>query len=285
VNTQAEVKLDSISPDGVRLTTFEVTYPRFIHSEFMTHRVFSRNSASSRAIPVAKQLAKIKEDPALPTEFGTNQPGMQAGPPLEGALQRSAFGIWDEAALSAASYAEKLQRLDVHKQVTNRILEPFMWHTVIVTAVDYENFFNQRCSPLAQPEIEELADCMSNAYKLSNPTLLEVGQWHTPYLQEDELSIPLGVRLMVSAARCARVSYLTQAGVRDYHEDVNLFHRLATADPPHWSPMEHVASPYSYACGLSPRGNFIEFVDDSGVWEPTGWAQLRHNMGVLDALV
>lgn len=285
----AEVKLDSVSPEGIRLTTMEVTYPRFIHAEFMTHRVFSRNSASSRAIPVKKQLEKIKNDPAMPIRFGTNQPGMQAGPPLVDYAEYLAYEDWRDAADSAATHAEYLQRHNIHKEVTNRILEPFMWHTVIVTAVDFENFFNQRCSPLAQPEIEALANAMREAYNYTRPTVLHHGGWHMPYLQEDELDLALEVRIRISAARCARVSYLTQNGVRDYSEDLNLFSRLVDADPPHYSPLEHVATPFVE--GLNPGGNFVEFMpvsadrDDNILYRPKGWAQLRHNMETLYAMV
>lgn len=278
----AEVKLDSVDPHGVRLTTMEVTYPRFIHSEFMTHRVFSRNSASSRAIPIQKQIDKIIESCAQPLEFGTNQPGMQAGPPLQGVKRGAAYFEWIQAAGDAVERARKLMELGVHKQVVNRILEPFMMHTVIVTSTYYQGFFDQRCSPLAQPEIEALAIEMREAYNKSEPQLVTLDKWHTPYIQEDELDLPLSVRIRVSAARCARVSYLTQNGVRDYQEDLNLFKRLTEADPPHYSPLEHVATPFDY--GLNPWGNFIYF-DEQMSYQPVGWAQLRHNMEALNAMV
>ena len=149
----AKVILDSISPDGVRLTTLEVEIHRFILPEFNTHREFSRNSASSRAIPFKKIVDRIKERIAYPYKWGTNQPGMQAGPPLEGEDVEKAKLIWKASFESALEHAYKLQKLNVHKEVINRLLEPYMFHKIIVTATSYENFFNLRCSDLAQEEI------------------------------------------------------------------------------------------------------------------------------------
>lgn len=279
---EAKVILDSVSPEEIRLTTMEVTYHRMIHSEFMTHRAKSRNSASSRAIPIEKQIKKIKEEIAMPVEFGSNQGGMQAGPPLEGWELHKAKMAWIKAAERAVESAEELLELGVHKQVTNRILEPFMWHTVIVTSVDYQNFFGLRCHPDAQPEIRAIAELMKEAYDLSNPKELGWDDWHTPYIQPDEVSsMFIDEACKISAARCARVSYLTHDGVRDHSADYKLFDRLISAMPRHDSPLEHVATPFYEWGTLSPRGNFIEFrewKDKTGLYAPKGWAQLRHNL-------
>lgn len=265
---------DSISPTGQRLTTMEVVIHRFVLAEFNTHRVFSRNSASSRAIPVAKQLDRVLNDCAYPVEFGSNQSGMQAGPPLTGDDLDNARILWVEAANAAAGYATLLMEAGVHKQVTNRLLEPFMWHTIIVTATDYNNFFVQRCSPLAQPEIRVAAEEMCMAYENSVPAPLSEGQFHLPYIDEhDRESMSAADLLKVSVARCARVSYLTQNGVRDHQEDITLYDRLVTASPPHFSPMEHVATPnhenitWFKNAPLARVGNF------------PGWDQLRHTLG------
>jgi thymidylate synthase ThyX len=257
---RATVVLDSVAPDGARLTTVEVTLHRFVLAELNTHRVMSRNSASSRAIPTAKQIRRLVEDPALPAEFGTNQRGMQAAEPLAGEAHDAALAVWLEARDHAVEAAERLFELGVHKQVVNRLLEPFMWHTVIVSATDWDGFWTQRCSPLAQPEIRLAAEAMRAAYDASTPTPLTPGEWHTPYVRPDEDHLDLETRKRISAARCARVSYLTHDGRRDVAADEELFERLVTADPPHWSPLEHVATP---ADGEVP-GNL------------RGWAQLRH---------
>ena len=294
---EAKIIADSISPQGIRLTTMQVTFHRFVLAEFNTHRLFSRNSASSRAIPVEKQIEKLigifedeiyKSGITYPVEFGTNQKGMQAGPPLVGDARDRAYDEWYDATWSAVEHVRTLSDLNVHKQVANRLIEPFMDHTVIVTSVDYENFFKQRCSPLAQPEIRVAAEMMEKVYRESSPSYVDYDNWHLPYLSTSEMlelidSEPNGFELcmMISAARCARVSYLTQEGTRDFDKDIELFYRLKNADPPHWSPLEHIATPYIE--GLSPGGNFIEFRKEGSfdLYRPYGWAQLRHNLEYL----
>ena len=258
----ATVIADSVSPAGVRLTTIEVTLHRFVLAELNTHRVFSRNSASSRAIPVRKQLARVLQDPAVPIEFGANQRGMQAGEPLTGADHDEALAAWLQARDRAVAAVEQLQDLGVHKQVTNRLLEPFMWHTVIVTATEWEGFWEQRCSPLAQPEIRVAAEAMRAARDASTPAEVGIDQWHTPYLRDDDGDLDPETARQVSAARCARVSYLTHDGRRDIDKDLELYERLVTARPPHWSPLEHVATPAE--AGRTTLGNL------------RGWRQLRH---------
>lgn len=273
----AKVLADSISPAGHRLTTLEATFPRFVLAEFNTHRVFSRNSASSRAIPIVKQLKRILEDPYVPIEFGSNKPGMQAGAPLEGEKKQAAEREWLEARddavrrvlglvtdpISAAAEApldllakvEVAQRdrawpedwLNVHKQVANRLLEPFMWHTVIVTATEWDNFWNLRCHPDAQPEIRLIAERMRDAMGASEPSQLERDEWHLPLVRPQDRQEGLSSEELrkVSAGRCARVSYLTHAGKRDLQADIELHDRLLESG--HMSPLEHPARPLAAA--------------------------------------
>lgn len=278
---QAKVIADSISPSGSRLVTIEVQLHRFILAELNTHRKFSRNSASSRAIPITKQLELVKTDPAIPIEWGSKKAGMQAGPPLEGYKEAVAKEVWLQARDRAVKAVETLDYIGLHKQVANRLLEPFLWHKVIITANEWENFFSQRCSPLAQPEIRLAAELAREAYRASTPKLLRVGEYHTPYISEDEYNLDPKVRIKASVARSARVSYLNHDGIKNLQSDMDLFQRLASAEPPHWSPMEHVATPYSIR--LSPAGNFIDWKRSagSGNWMPYGWSQLRHNMGLV----
>jgi thymidylate synthase ThyX len=259
---RATIILDSVSERGARVTTIEVTLHRFVLAELNTHRVFSRNSASSRAIPTRTQLLRVLEDPALPVEFGANQRGMQAGEPLSGDELGQAHAAWLRARDAAVDAAQDLLELGVHKQVVNRLLEPFMWHTVIITATDWDGFWQQRCSPLAQPEIALAATAMRTAFDASAPTLVPDGGWHTPYVRPDEADLPVETRKRISAARCARVSYLTHDGRRDVSADEQLYERLVTADPPHWSPLEHVATPAA--------------ADQPQVGNLRGWRQLRH---------
>lgn len=267
---QAEVILDSVSPAGHRLTTIEATMHRFVLAEFNTHRALSRNSASSRAIPIQKQIERIRENPAIPIQWGTKQKGMQAGPPLINGAAKSAELAWLAAMEKALTAADMFDQMGVHKQVANRLIEPFMWHRVIASATEWQNFFRLRCSPLAQPEIEAVANAIRDAYQASTPQELDYGDWHTPYIRPDE-DFDVHTRKKVSAARCARVSYLTHDGIRDFHEDLNMYARLASAEPPHDSPAEHVATPATPGeiAEHNVLGNFGTF------------HQLRHT-GVVD---
>jgi thymidylate synthase ThyX len=273
---EAKVLADSASPVGHRLTTLEATFPRFVLAEFNTHRVFSRNSASSRAIPVAKQLRRVLDDPYIPVEFGSNQPGMQAGPALTGPDRDAAEAEWlharddavrhvlslltspDEVARhqdldSCLGAAEGLLKepprhwLNVHKQVANRLLEPFMWHTVIVSSTTWDNFFNLRCHPDAQPEIQLAAQTMRHAFEASTPKCCEGDEWHLPLIDsaDREEAATLEELVKVSVGRCARVSYLTHGGKRDMGADIALYNRLMESG--HMSPMEHVARPMTEA--------------------------------------
>ena len=228
---EVKVVADSINDAGNRLTTLALQYPRLIHSELMTHRVFSRNAMSSRAVPVAKILAQVREAPAMPVHWGANQPGMQAS--LEVADTAAAQRLWVNAANSAANLAEQMMELGLHKQVANRILEPFQWMRTIVTATEFDNFFELRTHKDADPNIKLLADMMvEERHRHSTPTFLEHGEWHLPYITEkDKKALPNAKDLCkISAARCARVSYLTHDGASpDIEKDLQLFDRLACA--------------------------------------------------------
>jgi thymidylate synthase ThyX len=274
----ANVLADSKSPAGYRLTTLEATFPRFVLAEFNTHRVFSRNSASSRAIPIAKQLRRVLEEPYVPIEFGSNQPGMQAGPALAGEKRDAAEREWllarDDAvrrvlALVAGpevlssggdlpgvlqgveetirTRTQPAEWLNVHKQVANRLLEPFMWHTVIVTATEWDNFWNLRCHADAQPEIRLIAERMRGAVDSSKPAELGWDEWHLPLVRPEDREQVTSIEdlIKVSAGRCARVSYLTHAGERDLDADIQLHDRLLESG--HMSPLEHPAQPLSNA--------------------------------------
>lgn len=270
LRVRAEVIKDSISPWGVRLTTIEATFNRFVLAEFNTHRVFSRNSASSRAIPFPRQLERVSQTPAMPVEWRYEQKGMQGGELLSPEDEEVAIATWLAARDDAIKHASTLHDLGVHKSIKNRLLEPFMFHTVIVTATDWQGFWGQRCSKLAQPEIRVAAEAMKDAYDLSEPTPIGLGDWHLPYIFEEDISEALREfgRLaeqalrQVSVARCARVSYLTHDGHRSLEADLNLYNRLVSADPMHASPLEHVATPNPDAT----LGNLF------------GWSQLRHHV-------
>ncbi len=234
----AKILLDSVAPNGHRLTTFEVTYPRFVHCELMTHRQFSRNSSSSRAIPIAKMIDAVLEDPVFPVWWGKAQSGMQAHEEIDEDAQNSARRRWLLARNKAIMSVQEMMELGLHKQIPNRLLEPWMWITVIVTASEYENFFSLRCHPDAQPEIRRIAEMMRDLYYSQEPTPVSAGFWHLPLtgFSGDE-ALDADALRKVSVARCARVSYLTHEGKRDVGADLALYDRLVSSG--HMSPSEH----------------------------------------------
>lgn len=252
---EARIIADSVSPAGSRLTTFVLTYPRFIHSEVMTHRMFSRNAASSRAIPIKRMLSSIKTDPAMPVHWGGNGKGMQAHGELSGFRKWFAVRIWLLSMRLACFMVWCLNKLGLHKQVANRITEPWAHMTTIVTATEWKNFFSLRAHPDAQPEFQELAYQMLEAYLSNEPKQLKDGEWHLPFADKyaDDLSVPQLVK--ITTARCARVSYKTFEGDIDHEKDYDLHDKLLTSG--HLSPFEHAAQ-----AGQSDRfsGNLRGFV-------------------------
>ena len=239
---EAKIVCDSVGPNGVRLTTFVLTYPRFIHSEFMTHRTFSRNASSSRAIPVKKQIQMVVDHPAIPLAFTKNKAGMQGGAALDGDSHDKAVAAWLAARDSAVVQAQALADLEVHKQYANRCLEPFAHISVVCTATDWDNFFALRCHEMAQPEIHALADLMCAAYTSNSPTALEAGQWHLPFVTDEERAPDEKLAIKRSVVRCARVSYLNHEGkTPTVEEDLQLYDRLVGSAPIHASPAEHQA--------------------------------------------
>jgi len=249
VTFSARVLLDSVSPAGVRVTTMEWTYPRFIHAEVMTYRQFSRNTSSSRAIPVRKMIRNVWKNPAGPVAWGKNQRGMQARAELTGWRRWLAIRCWYTARYPAILAALLLVWLGVHKQIANRLLEPWMWITAIITANEpaFRHCFKQRIHRDAQPEFHEIAHLAWFAYAHSDPVERIV---HAPLMTEADYDDMAAAGLTgagqyatiwhVSTARCARVSYLTHDGRRDLSEDERLYMDLKHADPPHTSPFEHV---------------------------------------------
>ncbi len=249
--TLAKIICDSQPPEGSRLTTMEVVVPRIVLAEFNTHRTMSRNSASSRAIPIAKMIRKVEDDPYIPETWGKNQRGMQAEEALDEHESRLARQCWLQARDSAVEHVETMMKIGVHKQTTNRLLEPFMWHTIIVTATEWSNFFHLRCHPDAHPAIRRTAEAMRTAMEGSVPETLEWDFWHLPFVTEEEAVTPTLDLVKLSSARCARVSYLTHDGVRDPSKDLELHDRLLSAG--HMSPFEH---PAQCCKGPMPNSNF-----------------------------
>lgn len=300
--------VSSISPES-RITTFELEYPRFIHSELMTHRLFSRNAASSRAIPVAKMIEQVRTNPAMPVHWGKNQSGMQAKEELSGTSLILVQQDWCQAAKEAATIAETMSSEEAHKQIVNRLLEPFQWMKTVVTATEFDNFFWLRCHADAQPEIHVLADLMYEAYQNSTPQVLEPGEWHLPYVHstrdgfdnliylsklieysEDDItknkmkvlpSISLEQALKISSSCCAQVSYRLLDDSLDKAEMI--YDKLVNSVPVHASPFEHQATPmkmqwFNPALGIKDWEEGVTHADrEANLWSGNlkGWIQHR----------
>lgn len=230
---------DSISPDGIRLTTFHLRYWRAIHSELMTHKDLSRNARSSRAVPT---MTLLSEEPFVP-EFGKNKPGMQSSELIE--HQAEAEKVWLDMVEYTRNGVKRLHELGVHKQWANRPLEWFGWIDVLVTATHWANFYALRISEYAQPEFDALARLMQHEQRRSTPVLLQPGQWHMPYILDWEADGRWGLPtlLAMSTARCARLSYTPFDGVGDVNAELARFEKLVVSRPVHASPAEHQATP------------------------------------------
>lgn len=275
----AKVIADSVNPDGVRLTTYEVTFNRYILAEVNTYREFSRNSASSRAIPVEKVMRQVWSDPAVPIHWGKNQRGMQARAELTGWRRWMARRLFLAARIPVLVVVWLLTKLKLHKQVANRLMEPWVWHTAIITATNIDNMLGQRDHEDAQPEFRQLAKLIRRARDESTPARLEWGEWHLPYVLPDDwvaVASMDAVELdrdaegnpiwpvipeiaLVGAARCAAVSYVRQGEKRYIEKDLELANRLVKSG--HWSPFEHVA--------VAEKGHTRDSNFDAG------WKQLR----------
>lgn len=292
----AKIIKDSISPVGKRITTFELEYPRFIHSELLTHRVFSRNSASSRAIPIETMIQMVIDNPAIPMWWGKNQAGMQAKEELcdniqqytslddEGMITPEVFlvtekekakRLWLNARNNAITNARLFVQLGLHKQITNRILEPWTHIKVVVTSTEWDNWYNLRDHEDAQPEIHRLAEIMLDLHNNSIPLLLNYEEWHLPYV-EDEVqygsfnnSLPIGKgKIYLEDAKKLSVSLCAQVSYRRFDDSldkaIKIYDRLISSKPAHASPTEHQATP------------LLNLEENSGNFK--GWFQLRQEI-------
>ena len=298
---KATIIADSISAySNQRITTYELEYPRFIHAELLTHRLFSRNSASSRAIPIDKMIELVQTNTAEPIHWGSNKSGMQAGDEIVNTT--SAINIWIDARNDAIKHAKRLQALGLHKQIVNRVLEPYQTIKVLVTATSFANFFNLRCHPAAQPEIKHLADLMYETMQDSVPEVLKAGEWHTPYVnheRDDNGALTYYVyetdttgtesdgyqykqylseddALKVSCSCAAQVSY--RKNDASIEKALAIYDKLVNSDPVHASAFEHCATPIynekqNGVTGFFERPTFLEKIPLSGNFQ--NWVQYR----------
>lgn len=255
--TTVEILLDSVNTSGQTITTWKLTAPRIILAEINTHRTLSKNTSSSRAIPVKRLIENTRNNPFVPTYWGKNEPGMQASKQLDGECLELVKLEWVNALDKAIGSVESLSRNNLHKQLACRLIEPWAHISMIMTATDLENFFALRAHPDAQPEFQELAYKMLDAYNNSTPILRKDGEWHIPFGDKMPNGIEFSQKLKIATARCARTSYLTFDGEINTTKDYELHDSLLASG--HMSPFEHCA----YATPDVHSGNFY------------GWTQYR----------
>lgn len=266
----AKIIADSVCPQGVRMTTMEIEYPRFILAELNTHRMLSKNSASSRAIPVKAMHDFIKDSPATPVYWGKNQPGMKAKEELVGVDKKEAIRLWNRAKDDALHWSWAMsEHLGLHKQIANRVTEPWMTMKTVISGTEWTNFFHLRNHADAQPEIKALAEAMTVAYATHLPVLLAPGEWHLPYITiaryvpTDELQyfdenfnrLSLKDAKIISASCCAQVSY--RKNDASFDKAFKIYDQLINSDPAHASPVEHQATPMN--------------IDSMSRFEPETW--------------
>jgi hypothetical protein len=289
----AKVICDSVSPEGVRLTTLHCRYPRMVHGEVMTHRAFSRNGRSSRAVPV---LTLLQEEPYLP-EFLTNKSGMVGGEPLTGEALEEANALWLGLAAETKRVVGRLNELKVHKQHANRPLEWFGYIDVLITSTDWSNWNALRDEDGAQPEIIQLAKRIKSAMRRSKPDRLMPGDWHLPYIEDkdynavdemfgdacmgcifnsdyctckEETAKAFEVLKKISVARCARLTIKPFDGDGSIEKELKRYNLLMVSKPVHASPAEHIATPDEL---VNPAVEEWKFGHEHGNFY--GWRQFR----------
>lgn len=293
-NIKATIIADSVSPKGVRLTTFEIEYPRFILAELNTHRMLSKNSASSRAIPSKSLHEHILQYPARPVFWGKNQPGMKAKEALEPDLAERAEKLWDAAIHASILYSGEMTNLGLHKQIANRPVELGMTMKTVISGTEWNNLWHLRDHEDAQPEFAALAKAMRVEYTNSIPVPLNPGEWHLPYidiyrstlgdtlhyLSQDGEELSLEDARIISASCCAQVSYRKNDDNIDKARKI--YKQLIESTPAHASPVEHQATPMPirYATGEYSRDwpEGISHLDrDGNYWSGNfkGWIQFR----------
>lgn len=248
---EAKILAKSISPEGKILTTWELTYPRMIHAELMTHGMLIKNAASSRAIPIAKVIEMVRNNPAMPVHWGKNQPGMQAQEELTGDELSIARGLWLMAADYAAQKAEDaVELVNGHKQWVNRLLEPFQWMKTVVTGTEWANFYWLRNHEAADPTFRALAALMSEVNERTPAKLLQPGEWHLPYFftgfwNGGNTDYTLEDAIAISMSCCAQVSYRTLDDSLEKAYKVVERLNLGTdmTQPVHASPSGHQGTP------------------------------------------
>jgi thymidylate synthase ThyX len=295
----ARIIADSISAAGVRMVTMELEYPRFFLAELNTHRMLSKNSASSRAIPVSRMIELIDENPAMPVHWGQNQAGMSAKMELSELHRDAVKSAWIAAKDMALTFVRVLNSVGLHKQVANRIAEPWQRMKTVISGTEWDNLLWLRDHEDAQPEFAELARCVRLAMEQSKPVLLQRGEWHLPYIKSehingwlryydsngDELSLTDAIKISTSC--CAQVSYRRLDESRD--KALAIYDRLIGADRKHFSPFEHQAMPIAaeHVFEGFQQITGVSHIDKKGnLWSGNlrGWVQHRKILEEQDAI-
>jgi hypothetical protein len=250
----ARLITDSISQNGKRFSTFELEYPRFIHSEFMTHRMISKNASSSRAVPIGRAIQNILDNPAFPVHWGAAQAGMQASNELIGVPLDVAKELWRNGIEQSISLVKEFDDIGCHKQIAARWLEPGQIIKVVASGTDWDNLMWLRNDDAAQPEFHELAKCVQECFEKSTPELLYPGEYHIPYvttvrtqdgtrhyIDSNSDSLSLDDALKISASCTAQISYRRLDDTKD--KALEIFEKLFSGTKPHMSPTEHQGTP------------------------------------------
>lgn len=257
-----EVKIIKYSESAVtkkRIATFVIRAPKFIQAHINSHRALSRNSASSRAIPAKRIRTNVLHSPFVPVYFGENKSGMQSGDALKGFKLWCANKIWLWARYVPVLFHWFGEKVGIHKEVVNRLIEPWLVVNIVLTGTEWSNFITLRSNKAAQPEMQVIASKIDELLKNTAPQILQLGQWHLPFIQNNEVGLDLDQQKKISAARCARVSYkLFDGKDSNIDADINICEKLISSG--HWSPFEHQAEALD---NTNRSANFV------------GWKQYR----------
>lgn len=278
------IKASRPTNGAASIITIHARYPRIFHSEIMTHRVFSRNARSSRAVPVMTMLKEIWNAPFVPWHWGKNKRGMQAGEPITGMSYHMLVMLWLLASKFACIIAYLMLKIGVHKQIPNRLLEPFSFIDTLITSTDWANFIHLRDHEDAEPHLQDLAKLIRTAIEDADYQILRPGEWHLPFIESSDYDTLIetveelrglskqdhrvtGYLLKISVARCARISYKAFDGDGSVGRELERYELLVGSEPLHASPAEHQAKPMKRAVAGKYNGNLGK-----------GWIQYRKQL-------
>lgn len=293
----AEVIQHSVSPEGKEIITFSVKYGLIVHSEWIRHRLLSNSVKSNRAVSMKQIRKEVIEDPYVPIKFGGQQAGMVAIDEDQFGYAKVCRWLWKNSRWGAVGVHWLFEKLKLHKEITNRILNPWQWVRSTTTATDYDNFYKLRLHKDAQKDINVIAKAMHEALQLSEPMLINAGEYHVPYVSRrrtgngeleyydsDGTQLNTQQAIEASCARCARSSYDNHDGTKASYfnratakgrSDQEIYQDLINSDPVHGSCGEHQATPlvvaYKNKKPIYPAGMTHVSVED-GILTTKYWS-------------